>query len=76
MAGVVGLLGSREDVVKLDVTGARSQHQETLAGRKGTTGEAAIASVALVENGHGAKPQRRKTKGNKVKEKRIKLGLE
>lgn len=56
MAGVVGLLGSREDVVKLDVTGARSQHQETLAGRKGTTGEAAIASVALVENGHGAKP--------------------
>lgn len=32
VAGVVGRLLSREDVVELEVAGAGSQHQETLAG--------------------------------------------
>lgn len=56
VAGVVGLLLPREDVVELEVTGAGSQHQETLAGREGTTGEAALVSVALVEDRHRPKP--------------------
>lgn len=59
VAGVVGRLVSREDVVELEVAGAGSQHQETLAGREGTAGEAALVSVALVEHRHRTKPRRR-----------------
>lgn len=57
VAGVVGHLLSGEDVVELEVTRARSQHQEALAGGEGTAGEAALVSIAFVEHRHGTKPE-------------------
>lgn len=56
MAGVVDHLLSGEDVVELEVTGAGSQDEETLAGREGTTGETALVSIAFVEDRHRTKP--------------------
>jgi len=57
VTGVVSLLLSREHIVEFEMTGAGSQHQETLTGREGTTGETALVSVAFVEDRHWAKPQ-------------------
>ena len=58
MAGVVCLLLSGEHIVEFEVTRAGPQHQEALAGREGTAGEAALVAVALMEDGHRTKPGR------------------
>lgn len=56
MAGVVDHLLPGEDVVELEVTGAGSQDEEALAGGEGTTGEAALVSIAFVEDRHRTEP--------------------
>ena len=56
VAGVAGLLLAGEDVVELQVTRARAQHQEALTCRERTAGEAALVAVALVEDRHRSEP--------------------